>query len=96
MRVVITKEQLDKHTPCSEAPYLNSPEWDPEQQALVYVDWNQTVQRMLENRKSADYLQWLITHKLVPMTTTEMFIEKIRTRPPVKKGGKPRAKARNQ
>jgi hypothetical protein len=78
MKVVVTKAQLDG----SDRPpgvgalracrvYLKSPEWDSGQQALVYADWEETSKRLLSSHAGTGYLDWLVTHQLVPMTREE-------------------------
>ena len=67
MRVVIPKEKLEAVRACSD--YLKSPEWNGE--ALVYENWEQTVERLLSTRAGVIQLNWLIDRKLVPMTVDE-------------------------
>jgi hypothetical protein len=77
MQVVITKDQLVASKACS--VYFDSPEWNAEQQALVYADWNVTVERLLSDRAGTTYLDFLVSKNLVPMTREE-FKEARRTR----------------
>lgn len=77
MQVIVTGAQLRSHKACD--AYFKSPEWDSEQDALIYSDWSNTVERLLSSRTGTVYLDWLITHELVPMTRSE-FIEARKTR----------------
>jgi len=70
MQVVITKDQLEKSSAC--LVYLDSPEWDTSRQALVYSDWEKTVERLMSTRAGTTYLDFLVVRKLVPMTTAEL------------------------
>jgi hypothetical protein len=72
MQVVITKDQLEKVHACTR--YLNSPEWDAGQQALVYSDWEATIARLLSSRRGTMYLEFFVVHELVPMTKSQ-FLE---------------------
>ena len=66
-RVVIDNETLRRHRSCR-AVYA-SPEWDAKLQALVYSDWDKTVERHIKmGAPGFDRLEWLVNHKLVPMT----------------------------
>ena len=65
--VTITQAELKANNACS--AYLKSPEWNGE--ALVYSNWDATAQRLLSTRSGITYLDWLIAHKLVPMTLAE-------------------------
>lgn len=69
MQVIITRAELVAARACD--VYLTSPEWNGE--ALVYSDWNATVMRLLSNRISSRYLDFLVARKLVPMTTEEFI-----------------------
>jgi hypothetical protein len=71
MRVVITRATLKQHRACSDA-YI-SPEWDEKEDAIVFQDWNKTVERLLAkpNGVGLDQLDWYTAHKLVPMTRSE-------------------------
>jgi len=70
MRVVIPLSKLQACNACD--AYLRSPEWDKEEQALVYPDWDATVARHLAmGLEGIVRLQWLVTNKLVPMTESE-------------------------
>lgn len=80
MQVVIPKSSLEKHGACP--AYLDSPEWDVGQQALVYADWHATADRLMSTRKGASHLGWLVDHKLVPMTMEE-FLQVKQARYPV-------------
>ncbi len=70
MQVVVTKDQLVRNRACS--AYMRSPEWDAEAQALVYTNWSKTVKRLLSTRKGISFLDWLVIHKLVPMTAEDL------------------------
>ncbi len=69
MQHVITKAQLLAKNAC-DAIYA-SPEWDAEQEALVYPDWEATVARLAGSRHGIDRLGWLVARELVPMTRSE-------------------------
>jgi hypothetical protein len=69
MQVVITEGQLKASAACP--VYLDSPEWDHEQNALVYADWSATVERLFSTRAGTGYLQFLVSRELVPMTAEE-------------------------
>lgn len=69
MRVEIDKATLKRHRACG-AAYI-SPEWDAEREVLVYANWPDTVQRLLASDEGVDQLEWLVRHKLVPMTESE-------------------------
>jgi len=71
MSFIITKAQLDEHHACD--AYLRSPEWDPAQQALVFTDWPKSVAWRLSTRTGTHNLDWLVAHKLVPMTKEEFI-----------------------
>lgn len=68
MQVIITEAQLEERRACSD--YLRSPEWNGE--ALVYADWDKTVERLLSTPHGAVQLGWLVSHGLVPMTAEEL------------------------
>lgn len=70
MKVVIPKAVLDQHRACTAA--YTSPEYDAEQEALVYSDWDKTVERLLaKGKEGIDMLDWHTFNKLVPMTRDE-------------------------
>lgn len=70
MRVVIDKATLKRHRACNAA--YTSPEWDEGLQALVYADWDQSVERLIAmGPRGWDHLEWHVRHKLVPMTMDE-------------------------
>jgi hypothetical protein len=69
MQVVITEAQLKSGCDV----YLKSPEWDPEQRALVYIDWAATVERLLSTRSGTAYLDSLVSRGFVPMTKDEFI-----------------------
>ncbi len=69
MRVAIDKATLKRNRACRAA--YTSPEWNESEQALVYSDWAQTIKRLLSSPGGTDQLEWLVTHKLVPMTAEE-------------------------
>ena len=69
MQVTITEGQLKASNACP--VYLDSPEWDDEQRALVYSDWESTATRLLSTRAGTGYLQFLVSRALVPMTAEE-------------------------
>lgn len=73
MRVVIPVATLKQHRACRDA-YI-SPEWNEAEQALIYENWDATVERCLATTGSdasrhvgVSWLTWLVRHKLVPMT----------------------------
>lgn len=75
MRVVIDKATLKRHRACPDA--YTSPEWSEQEQALVY-EWPATIDRLLAKPAKAngtnsglDQLEWLVRHKLVPMSAEE-------------------------
>jgi hypothetical protein len=68
--VVVTKAQLSGNC----GAHLNSPEWDAEQEALVYQNWDATVTRLLSSRRGTVHLEWLVVRSLVPMTV-DQFLE---------------------
>lgn len=68
--VVVTKAQLEGNHACD--AYLTSPEWNGEQ--LTYADWDATVARLRSSRKGMRYLQWLVDHKVVPLTRDEFDV----------------------
>ena len=66
-QVIITKDQLTGGGPCSPF-YLDSPEWDEKKEALVYEDWEDTVERLSSTKDGLMHLAWLVSRSLVPMT----------------------------
>jgi len=68
MEVVIEKATLKRHRACTAA--YTSPEWDEKRQALVYT-WPTSAHRLLATIEGTDQLEWLVRHKLVPMTPEE-------------------------
>ena len=75
MRVVIDNATLRRHRSCKGA--YASPEWDEGEQALIYADWERTVERLLsKGQPGADELEWFVHHKLVPMTAEELVAAK--------------------
>jgi len=75
--VIIDKATLKRHRACRAA--YTSPEWDSVREALVYKDWDATVQRHLEMGFDANgvhiglfRLEWFVNHGLVPMTREEL------------------------
>jgi hypothetical protein len=71
VRVVIDNATLRRHRSCR-AVYT-SPEWDVGLQSLVYSDWDKTVERHIAmGQDGLDRLEWLVNHKLVPMTADEL------------------------
>jgi hypothetical protein len=69
--VTLKKADLDAKKPC--APwYLESPEWDKTQEALVYKDFDATVRRLLASNTGRERLKWLVRHALVPMKPEEL------------------------
>lgn len=72
MQVVISKNQLEAVKACP--VYLDSPEWDQEQNALVYADWEASAARLLSTRSGTSYLQFLVSRELVPMTAEEFEV----------------------
>lgn len=75
VRVVIDNATLRLHRSCRAA--YTSPEWDAKEQALVYADWDKTVERHIAmGQEGLDRLQWFVSHKLVPMTQEELDLIK--------------------
>ena len=73
MRVVIQDSTLKQHRACSARFESDCPWWDKNIQALVYEDWDQAVEHYLTVRRDGvRQLKWLVRHKLVPMTETEL------------------------
>lgn len=69
MEVIVTKDQL--RGTCG--VHINSPEWNSEQEALVYRDWDATVTRLLSTREGTAHLDALVAKKIVPMTKDEFI-----------------------
>jgi hypothetical protein len=69
MRVRIDKAVLKRHRACTAA--YTSVEWDEAQQALIYNDWEASIARLLSSPEGVKQLEWLVAHKLVPMTEAE-------------------------
>jgi hypothetical protein len=69
--VTIKKADLDAKKPCKPW-YLSSPEWNESQGALVYTDFEATVERLMSTPFGRDRLRWLVHHELVPMTTSAL------------------------
>lgn len=78
MQVIITEGQLKESHACP--VYVDSPEWDNEQKALVYSDWDASATRLLSTRSGVAYLQFLVSRGLVPMTAEEFKIRANRVR----------------
>ncbi len=76
MQVVIPISSLKKHQAC--LVYLQSPEWNAEREALVYDDWNATVDRLMSTPNGRVWLGWLVGKRLVPMTVAEFHERKKR------------------
>jgi hypothetical protein len=74
VRVVIPKAELKRHRACNAA--YTSPEWDVKEQALVYSDFWLTTVRLLSTTEGTEQLEWLVNHKLVPMTKEEFVAKK--------------------
>lgn len=74
MRVVIDNATLRKHRSCK-GVYTRK-EWDPKLQAIVYPDWDASVEELLSTPLGLERLEWYVTHKLVPMTMTEFVAAK--------------------
>jgi len=70
MRVVLDNATLRRHRSCRAA--YTSPEWNAELQALVYEDWDATVERLLKKPEGLEQIEWFVNHKLVPMTSDEL------------------------
>jgi len=69
-RIVIPKAVLKRHRACDAA--YTSPEYDADQDAIVYADWDETVKRLLaKGRQGIDEIDWYVANKLVPMTRDE-------------------------
>ena len=66
MQVIITKDQLTGGGPCTPV-FLDSPEWDEKKEALVYEDWDETVERLSSSMDGLGQLGWLVSRSLVPM-----------------------------
>lgn len=76
--VVIGRATLKRHRACADA--YTSPEFDKERDALVYADFDKSVERLLAKpankdakgkiigRPGLDQLEWFVNHGLVPMT----------------------------
>ena len=89
MKLVITKDQLlavgagpvylgypdEEHEAPPVAPLMHG-DWDEEQEALVYDDWDETVARLSSTKDGLGLLAWLVSRALVPMTL--MQLRKIR------------------
>lgn len=76
MRVVIDNAALRKNRSCKGA-YTNR-EWDPKLQALVFSDWEASVEELLSTPKGLGRLEWYVNRKLVPMTMAEFIAAKAR------------------
>lgn len=74
MRVVIDNAALRRNRSCKGA-YTNR-EWDPELQALVFPDWDASVEELLSTPKGIGRLEWYVRCKLVPMTMSEFIAVK--------------------
>ena len=74
MRVVIDNAALRRNRSCKGA-YTNR-EWDPELQALVFPDWDASVEELLSTPKGLGRLEWYVRHNLVPMTMDEFIAAK--------------------
>lgn len=72
MEIIIPKSSLEAAHACK--VYLKSPEWNGE--ALVYADWEKTVERLLSTPAGTTYLGFLVLRKLVPMTPDELAAAK--------------------
>lgn len=66
MRVAIDSATLRRHRACSAA--YDSPEFNEEEDALVYSDFSQSVNRLMATELGRGQLKWLVRHGLVPMT----------------------------
>ena len=87
MKVTITKDQLlavgagpvylgypdeereDEAPPV--APLMHG-DWDGEQEALVYEDWDEAVARLASSKEGLALLGWLVSRALVPMTLMQL------------------------
>jgi hypothetical protein len=79
MRIVIPLSVLQAHNACD--AYLNSQEWDKGEQALVFPNWEATVERLLANGPAGVInLGWLVAKDLVPMTAGQFAEAKKRAR----------------
>lgn len=74
MRVVIDNATLRRHRSCKGA-YTN-PEWDAEAQALIFPDWEASVEQLLSDPKGLARLEWYVSQRLVPMTMSEFLTAK--------------------
>ncbi|KKK59730.1 hypothetical protein LCGC14_3031460 [marine sediment metagenome] len=97
MQVVITKDQLTGAPgggPCSPF-YLDSPEWDEEREALVYENWERTIERLSSSTPRLAHLSWLVSRSLVPMTRME-FLELRRDSREIRSEADAKAKAKKE
>ena len=67
------EEREDEAPPV--APLMHG-DWDEEQEALVYEDWNGAVARLSSTKDGLALLAWLVSRALVPMTL--MRLHKLR------------------
>jgi len=74
-KVVIPIATFKRLRACGAA--YNSPEYDAEQDAVVFSDWDKTVERLLaKGRQGLNEIDWCVAHKLVPMTREEFVVLK--------------------
>ena len=73
MRVVIPESALKRARTCGAHLNADCPWWDAAEHALVYPNWDEAVEHYLTARdKGVAMLEWLVRHKLVPMTPAEL------------------------
>jgi hypothetical protein len=71
---IIPKSEFERLGACR--AYLDSPKWDKSNETLRIDD--EALEIMLSTREGVTHLNWLVTHKLVPMTLNE-FNETLKT-----------------
>jgi hypothetical protein len=74
VRVVIDNAALRRNRSCKGA-YTNR-EWDEKEQALIFPDWDASVEELLSTEKGLARLEWYVRHNLVPMTMDEFIAAK--------------------
>jgi hypothetical protein len=71
---IIPKSEFERLGACR--AYLDSPKWRKDSETLLIDD--EAMEIMLSTREGVTHLNWLVTHKLVPMTLDE-FTETLKT-----------------
>ncbi len=61
MKITIDRDTLKRHRACRAA--YSSPEYDEKLQALVYSDWDATVQRLLARPGGLEMIEWFVNLK---------------------------------